>query len=102
MEDRAKNPDSISAAATRIEAANFEPLSSDKRAWSVTLNPRTCLIIVLLALGAFCAWFMLTAKAVYIETEPSNADVDISGHTETETGEPLPGASWRARPQPVC
>ena len=79
MDERAINPEKGSAAATRIEAANFEPLSGEKRAWSVALNPRTCLVVVLLTLGAFCAWFMLTAKAVYIETEPSNADVNIAG-----------------------
>lgn len=63
----------------RIEAARFEPLSSKKSARSIQVNPRLCLIAALLALGAFCAWFMLTARAVYIETEPPDADVDISG-----------------------
>ena len=63
----------------RIEAAKFEPLSSKKSVRSIGINPRLCLVVTLLALAAFCAWFMLTAKAVYIETEPSNADVDISG-----------------------
>ena len=63
----------------RIEAAKFEPLSSKTSVRPVGINPRLCLVIALLALAAFCAWFMLTAKAVYIETEPSNADVDISG-----------------------
>ena len=64
--------------ANRIEAAKFEPLSSKKSTRSVALNPRLCLIVALLAIGAFCAWFMLTAKAVYIETEPLNTDIDIS------------------------
>ncbi len=63
----------------RIEAARFEPLASKKSARSIQVNPRLCLIAALLALGAFCAWFMLTARAVYIETEPPNVDVDISG-----------------------
>ena len=63
----------------RIEAARFEPLASKKSARSIQINPRLCLIAALLALGAFCAWFMLTARAVYIETEPPNVDVDISG-----------------------
>ena len=75
MDQGAKKPENTS----RIEAAKFEPLSSDKRVWSVTLNLRTCLIVVLLALSACCVWFMLTARAVYIEAEPSVADVDISG-----------------------
>ncbi len=63
--------------ADRIEAAKFEPLTSKKSTRPVAFNARLCLVIALLAVGAFCAWFMLTAKAVYIETEPLNADVDI-------------------------
>ena len=63
----------------RIEAVRFEPLASKKSARSIQVNPRLCLIAALLAFAAFCAWFMLTARAVYIETEPPNADVDISG-----------------------
>ena len=63
----------------RIEAARFEPLASKKSARSIQVNPRLCLIAALLALGAFCAWFMLTARAVYIETQPPDADVRISG-----------------------
>ena len=86
MDERANNPKKISATATQVEAANFEPLSSEKRARSVTLNPRTCLIVVLLTSGAFCAWFMLTARAVYIETEPANAIVDISGSLNLKLG----------------
>ena len=72
-------PGTDSGAATRIEAAKFEPLTSQKPARSVTLNPRVCLVVVLLAAGAFGAWFMLTARAVYIETEPPATAVDISG-----------------------
>ena len=72
-------PGTDSGAATRIEAAKFEPLTSQKPARSVTLNPRVCLVVVLLAVGAFGAWFMLTARAVYIETEPPATAVDISG-----------------------
>ena len=63
----------------RIEAAKFEPLTQKKSARTVVFNARLCLIVVLLAVGALCAWFMLTAKAVYIETDPLNTDVDISG-----------------------
>ena len=63
----------------RIEAAKFEPLTQKKSARTVVFNTRLCLIVVLLAVGALCAWFMLTAKAVYIETDPLNTDVDISG-----------------------
>ena len=65
--------------ANRIEAAKFEPLTSKKSARPVAFNARLCLIVVLLAVGAFCAWFMLTAKAVQIETEPLYTEVDISG-----------------------
>ena len=78
MDERTKNPATNSDATSRIEATKFEPLTSEKSTWTVALNPRLCLVIVLLAAGAFSAWFMLTAKAVYIETEPLDANVDIT------------------------
>lgn len=78
MDNRTRSSVPDSGATTRIEAAKFEPLASQKSVRSVALNPRVCLIIVLLAVAAFSAWFMLTAKAVYIETEPVGADIDIS------------------------
>ena len=78
MDNRTRSSVPDSGATTRIEAAKFEPLTSQKSVRPVALNPRVCLIIVLLAVAAFSAWFMLTAKAVYIETEPMGADIDIS------------------------
>ena len=77
MEDRTKNPPAGSGGASRIEAAEFEPLSSKKATRSVEINPRLWLVAALLVIGAFCAWFMLSARAVYIETEPLDANVDI-------------------------
>ena len=78
MEQRTKNPVADPGATTRIEAARFEPLASEKSTWTIALNPRLCLVAALLVIGAFCAWFMLTARAVYIETEPLTANVDIA------------------------
>ena len=72
--------------AARIEAARFEPLASKKPGWSIKINLRLCLVFALLALGAFCAWFMLTARAVYIEAEPLSATVDISGVLQLKLG----------------
>ena len=78
MDERAKNLGKSSGGASRIEAAKFEPLASEKSTWSIAFNPRLCLVATLLVIGAFCAWFMLTARAVYIETEPLTANVDIA------------------------
>ena len=69
-----------------IEAAKFEPLASKKTVWSIAINPRLCLIVALLALGAFCVWFMLTAKAVYIEAQPAHTDIDISSLLKLKLG----------------
>ena len=78
MQERTKISVTNSGAASRIEAAKYEPLASEKSTWTIALNPRLCLVATLLVIGAFCAWFMLTARAVYIETEPLNANVDIA------------------------
>ena len=79
MQERTKNSVTNPGAVSRIEAVKFEPLASEKSTWTIALNPRLCLVATLLVIGAFCAWFMLTARAVYIETEPLAAEVDISG-----------------------
>ena len=63
----------------RIEPAKYVPRSGGRTTRSVSINPRVCLVLLLLGIGAFCAWFMLTAKAVYVEVEPPVADVDIAG-----------------------
>ena len=86
MDERTKNPTTNAGEAARIKAAKFEPLTSEKLAWTVAFNPWRCLIIVLLASGALSTWFMLTVKAVYIETEPLNTDVDISRALKLKLG----------------
>ena len=70
----------------RIEAAKFEPLSSKKSGWSLRLNLRLCLLSTLLIGAAGCVWFMLTTRAVYIETEPPAANIDISGLLQLQLG----------------
>ncbi len=64
---------------TRIEPAKFEPRTGTKTTRSVSFNPKRYFIVILLAAAAFIAWFMLTAKAVYIETEPPDVNVDMDG-----------------------
>ncbi len=74
-----KDPSTNEDRPGRIEAAQYVPLSSKKSARSIRVNPRRFLIAALLTLGAFCAWFMFSARAVYIETEPANAGIELSG-----------------------
>ena len=86
MQQRTENPVADPGATARIKAARFEPLASEKSTWSVAFNPRLCLVAALLVIGALCAWFMLTARAVYIETEPLTANVDIAAVLKLKTG----------------
>ena len=79
MDNRTKSPVPDIGAAARIEAVKFEPLASGQPTRFVGINPRLGLVAALLAISALCAWFMLTAKAVYIETEPLDTNVDITG-----------------------
>ena len=84
MGRQTREPDSGSDATARIDAAKFEPLRPGHKAGRVGINPRHCLVAALLAGGALCVWFMLTAKAVYIETEPPDAAVAIAGSPELQ------------------
>ena len=73
-----------------IKPVKFEPYTGEKTASSFlqafSLNLKTCLIGVLLVSSVFIAWFMFTAKAVHIETDPVNADIDINGGLKLKLG----------------
>jgi formylglycine-generating enzyme required for sulfatase activity len=61
----------------KIAPARFEPLSGKKPVASFVIRRKTIFIIGSFLICAATALFLFTAKAVYIETSPANAEIDI-------------------------
>jgi len=61
----------------QIKPVKFEPYTSGKTEPSFSFNLNPLLIGVLLLFGVFSAWFMFTGKAVYIEIDPVETEINI-------------------------
>ncbi len=73
------NDHKASAGGERIQPAAFNPRAEQAPGRRFSINPQTAGAVVLLAAAALGAWFMLSAQAVRIETEPANARVNLDG-----------------------
>lgn len=62
-----------------IEPAGFEPYRPVHRRRLFYTRPRNILIGLALLICAGAAWFIVTGKAVYIHTEPPQAEIAIEG-----------------------
>lgn len=62
-----------------IEPARFQPPGNGRRPASLKLRLGAVLTGLALLVSAFIAWFLLTGKAVYIETQPAGARIDVDG-----------------------
>ncbi len=62
-----------------ITPLEFEPISGDKPAPSITIRRGTVIVVVSLLVCAAIAAFIFTARAVYIEATPTFAEIDIDG-----------------------
>jgi formylglycine-generating enzyme required for sulfatase activity len=63
-----------------IVPADFEPRwQAPPQRPRITIRPRSLLVIIAATLLATCAWFVLTARAVHIETSPVADEVQIRG-----------------------
>lgn len=79
--DNNNNNETITPAAyargDTIKPLKFEPLTGKVAPASFAIRPRTVLVIVSLLFCAAVATFLFTARAVYIETTPAHAEIDI-------------------------
>ncbi len=71
----------------RIEAADFSPPPPPGRQWRFRLRAWHLLSAGFLMLAGSAAWFVLTAKSVYVEVTPADAAIVIEGGTAVRIGE---------------
>jgi formylglycine-generating enzyme required for sulfatase activity len=84
-----------SAAGRRITPTDFKPRwQSPPPRSHFSIRPRSLMMIVAVVLLAACAFFVLTARAVRIETSPATEQLDIRGSWLT----PKFGDSYLLRP----
>ena len=62
-----------------IKPTKFEPAQVHSASRKIQLRVGAIVIAVALLASIATAWFVLTGKAVYIETVPENAVVEIHG-----------------------
>ena len=72
------NKESDKAATETIAAAAFVPLSTNKTAKTIVIKRKTILIVSSFLICAATAAFLFMAKAVYIEVNPTDAEINIA------------------------
>jgi formylglycine-generating enzyme required for sulfatase activity len=88
-------PPQVSAGDRTIEPADFQPRwQSPPRRSRFRVRPRSLLVIAIIALLAVGAWYVLTARAVRVETTPAADSLQIRGGWLT----PKFGDSYLLRP----
>ncbi len=62
-----------------IRPAPFKPAGERRRRKSVSLNPVSAVLALLLLICATLAWFLFAARSVTIDTAPADAQLSLSG-----------------------
>lgn len=70
-----------------IEPVDFSPPPPPERQWRFRLRAWHLLSAGFLLLATAAAWFVLTAKSVYVQVEPLTAEINIEGGTAIRIGE---------------
>ena len=61
-----------------IKPLRFEPVSGQTKKLKIKLNARTGAVVFGLFISAGLAWFIVTGKSIYIETDPGIANLEIT------------------------
>ena len=69
----------VAAEPARIAPSKFQPQTKRQQKARRPIRGRTVLIGTLFVICTAIAWFILTAKAVYIDTEPKTARISVDG-----------------------
>ena len=70
-----------------IKPASFEPVKETRSHVSFRPNYRGILIVAGLFFSGWLAWYMVSAKSVYIVTEPVGADISIATPVKLKVGD---------------
>jgi hypothetical protein len=77
--DRGQEPGDAAGPGEIIRPAEFQPMADTARKRRATIRAGSVVTAVILLLCAFSAWFVLTARSVYVQTRPAAANVHIGG-----------------------
>jgi formylglycine-generating enzyme required for sulfatase activity len=69
----------MTAGGSQIIPASFVPPGAKPPPVAVKIPVATVMIGLALVISIFLAWFLVSARAVYIEVSPASSDVDIDG-----------------------
>lgn len=93
MNQRESGPDSRDDPADIIEPVKFRPASSAPPLPRIRLPWAHAFIALIVTIGAWGAWYVITARSVSIATEPGDATVTVD-----ELIAPIIGDHWVLRP----
>ena len=60
-----------------IVPIDFSPASARRRGLSLRLRPLQVFVLAFLAAAGLAAWFVLTARSVYVQTDPPVATIEV-------------------------
>jgi len=75
------------SAAELIVPVDFSPPPPSGRKFRLRLSLLSVFVVAFLGVAATAAWFVLTARSVYVQVTPMTADVEISGGMAVKIGE---------------
>jgi formylglycine-generating enzyme required for sulfatase activity len=75
MDNQPSNPE----AKEIIKPADFVPVKKPMKKKNVRLKPISLVIIAGLIISAYLAWYIVTGRSVYIETQPTAANFEVTG-----------------------
>ena len=77
LDNKTPTPATASDTAQRIAPLKFEPQTARRDNPRPVIRRRTAIIGALLVMCTAIAWFILTAKAVYIDTDPKSSRIRV-------------------------
>ena len=86
MSEYKPQPPSDAADHDTIVPADFTPLDARQRRFALRLSPVRSALVLALALFVAAGWFVLTARSVFFDTSPPDAEVEVEGGLAVQLG----------------
>jgi len=86
MQNTSRDNDA-NGAAELIVPVDFSPPPPPGRKWRLRLSLLSVFVVSFLTVAAVSAWFVLTARSIYVQVTPMTASVEVSGGLAVRIGE---------------